>query len=203
MTKLTFPDTEKAFVLEKYKEADVILEFGSGGSTVFGAKQSGKYIMSVESDRDWAINLQAQVDQSDPASNVIIHHIDIGEIGLWGRPVDASGWQSYHHYPLNIWTQPFFRHPDLVLIDGRLRPACLVATCLRITQKTTVLFDDYVNRPAYHVVEKLIKPTRLVGRIAEFEISPDIWPSWAEDFLHELCAMVTFSVGTVSYEARS
>ncbi|MGB7244832.1 MAG: hypothetical protein WBC93_22430 [Sulfitobacter sp.] len=201
MTKLTFPESERAFVLEKYRSADVILEYGSGGSTIFAAEQPGKYIMSVESDRDWAINIQAEIDQADLPSDVIVHHVDIGEIGLWGRPVDAQGWAKYHHYPLNIWTQPFFRQPDLVLIDGRLRPACLVATCLRAKKKVTVLFDDYANRPAYHVVEKLVKPVRYVGRIAEFEITPNIWPNWAEDFLHELCTKVTFSVGTVSYQA--
>ena len=73
---------------------------------------------------------------------------------------------------MGIWEEPYFRHPDLVLIDGRFRPACLATTILRIKRPVTVLFDDYRNRESYHAVEQFAKPVEMAGRMARFELVP-------------------------------
>lgn len=187
------PELETAHLHEAYAKARIILEYGSGGSTVWAARQPNKLIFSVESDRNWATDLQNKLDQSDLPSPAIIYYADIGPTGAWGRAVDDTEWKKFHRYPTAIWSEPFFRHPDLILIDGRFRPACLVNACLRITRPVTVLFDDYTNRPAYHVVEKLIKPRQLIGRMAEFHLEPQDWPSWTPDFLIGLCNEATYS----------
>lgn len=198
--ELTMPELESELLIGVYQTARVILEYGSGGSTVMGAKQSGKLILSVESDRDWALSLQHKIDAAPLPSQTILYFVDIGETGRWGRPKNNDGWRSFHRYPLGIWSEPFFRQPDVVLIDGRMRPACFVATCLRTKkQPVTILFDDYANRPMYHVIEELAKPAEVVGRMARFEITPRDWPNWAEDFLIELCGVVTLDSGTVDY----
>lgn len=171
---LTFPDAEAAFVRRHYKKARVILEYGSGGSTQLAASMPGKFVMSVESDRRWALNLQRELDQAGLTSPAIVWHVDIGPTGRWGRPETSEYWQRFHLYPLSIWSEPFFRHPDLILVDGRFRPACIAAACLRIQKPVTVLFDDYVTRPKYHVVERLVKPVEIVGRMARFELTPDL-----------------------------
>jgi hypothetical protein len=62
--------------------------------------------------------------------------------------------------------------PDLVLIDGRFRVACLMTVLLRIQRPVRVLFDDYADRPKYQRAEALVRPRRMIGRMAEFEVDP-------------------------------
>lgn len=201
MTKfaLSFPPEVAALVRSAYDNARIILEYGSGGSTLLASSLPDKLVFSVESDRAWALALQTRLDLSDLPSPATVHYADIGPTGRWGRPLDDSHWHQYHRYPLQIWSAPFFRHPDLILIDGRFRAACLVAACLRTTKAVTVLFDDYVDRPAYHVVEQLVQPVRIVGRMAEFRITPQVWPAAAQDLLIELCTQRTIAAANIPY----
>jgi hypothetical protein len=197
--ELSMPDAEADCLRQAYRGARTILEYGSGGSTVFAAEQRGKMVFSVESDREWALGLQQKIDDADLASETILYHVDIGATGRWGRPKDDRSWRHFHRYPTSIWAEPFFRMPDVILIDGRLRPACLVYSCLKADQPVTILFDDYATRPMYHVVEVLVKPECMVGRMAVFKISPQEWPSWTEDLFLELCALVSFEADEVDY----
>lgn len=191
--QLSFPE-EEATVLERhYRAANVILEYGSGGSTVLASRMPGKLVFSVESDRRWALDLQCRIDMAALPSPAILYPVNIGLTAEWGRPVNENGWRCYHRYPTAVWAEPWFRHPDLILIDGRLRPACFVAACLRIKRPVTLLFDDYRDRKSYHVVEELVKPKRLVGRMAEFRLEPANWPIWVHDLLLELCTKMTYS----------
>lgn len=176
MTELTFPPEEAECVRSHYTAARVILEYGSGGSTLLGAAIDGKFLMSVESDRHWAMKLQQEVDAVRSQSRAIVWHADIGPTGAWGRPVDDRAWSRFHRYPLAIWDKPFFRSPDVVLIDGRFRPACFVTTFMRTLKPVIVLFDDYINRPQYHIIEQLAKPERIVGRMAVFHLAPGEFP---------------------------
>ena len=197
--ELTLPGAEAELLRRSYGDARVILEYGSGGSTVVAAQQPGKLVFSVESDRNWAMSLQHKMDQADLPSPAILHFVDIGQTGRWGRPKNDQGWRNYHRYPTGIWSEPFFRQPDLVMIDGRLRPACFVTACLRTRQPITILFDDYAVRPMYHVVEELVKPVETVGRMAVFQVAPREWPSWADDLLIELCGLASYEADTVDY----
>jgi hypothetical protein len=150
----------------------VILEYGSGGSTVLAATMPGKYVMSVESDRSWTRALRRKIALSNPQSQVVLHHVDIGPTGDWGRPLDDSSWRNFHRYPSEIWDCPFFRHPDVILIDGRFRTACLAVALLQAERPVTVLFDDYAERPRYHLVERIIGPIAQHDRMVEFRVEP-------------------------------
>lgn len=200
-TDLSLPPEEAGVLEAEYARARVILEYGSGGSTRLAASMPGKYVIAVESDRSWAMDLQLQIDRAGLPSPALVWHVDIGPTGRWGRPLDDSGWQRYHHYPTVIWSEPFFRHPDTVLIDGRFRAACFVATAMRIRRPVTVLFDDYVDRPAYHVVEKLAAPKQVVGRMAVFRLDPMDPEPWMQDFLTELCTRRSLAADKVDYSA--
>lgn len=173
---LTFPDEVSEWVRSHYQKASVILEYGSGGSTVLASELTGKKVFSVESDATWMANLQSYLDAAGTKSPVILHHADIGPTGKWGRPTGDSGWRRYHKYPLSVWDRTDFVAPDLVLIDGRFRAACLIAALLRTEKPIEVLFDDYENRAKYHVVEEFSKPVEFVGRMAKFMIEPLTMP---------------------------
>lgn len=172
MPEVTMPEAEKTLMLKFYRQAGIILEYGSGTSTCLAASLPGKFVMSVESDVNWARDLRAKLSQEDHPSQVVVYHLDIGRTGLWGRPVDETRWRQYHRYPNAIWSERFFRHPDVILIDGRFRTACLVSAMMQITRPVTVLFDDYIPRPKYRLVERIIRPCEIVGRMARFEINP-------------------------------
>jgi hypothetical protein len=167
--ELTFAPKERRFVVRHYEQAETILEYGSGGSTVLAAKL-GRKVISVESDRAWADRLSTHLATiSDRAQ---VHYADIGVTGLWGVPMKPREFRKFHAYALSVWDRPDFQEPDLVLIDGRFRASCLIAVMLRAKRPTTVLFDDYRKRGYYHGVEQLAQKEELVGRMARFTVTP-------------------------------
>lgn len=168
--QLYMPEREAAFLKMVYRKSKVILEYGSGGSTRLAAGMPDKLIMSVESDLAWTRSLRH--DLMDARSPVILQHVDIGDTGLWGRPVDDRSWRNYHRYPNSVWDEPWFRQPDVVLIDGRFRTACLASVILRTRKSVRVLFDDYAVRDRYQMVEGIIEPYQMIGRMAEFRVKP-------------------------------
>ena len=169
---LTFPGPVADYVRGCYARAEMIIEYGSGGSTLLAA-ELGVPCLAVESDQNWATSLTTHLDtQIGPGGPAKVLHVDIGATGNWGYPVDASHWGAYWRYPLQVWQDNPKPNPSLILIDGRLRKACFAAALLNVTRETTLLFDDYTTRPHYHDVEEYVKPTRVIGRMAEFVITP-------------------------------
>ena len=174
--KLTFAPEVCAWLEDHYANADVILEYGSGGSTVLGAEMPGKTLYSVESSRDWHDMMQQYFDQNDVPSLPLLHYVNIGRTGKWGLPVDNEHHHRFHKYPLSVWDLEGFRHPDLILIDGRFRVACALTAMLRCTRKVTLLFDDYRDRKRYQVLEEFLDLKEMRGFMARFEVEPTALP---------------------------
>ena len=174
--ELTFVPEVQEFLRGQYEKADVILEYGSGGSTVMASEMKGKTIYSIESSRVWTKMMKAWFEQDQPVSMPEMRHVNIGKTGKWGTPVDGSAFQRYHLYPLAIWDEPEFKHPDVVLVDGRFRVACAFATMLRAEKPVTLLFDDYMGRKGYHSLEDFVERKDNVANMARFEIEPDQIP---------------------------
>lgn len=171
--ELTFGPEESEFLCRYYEAADTILEYGSGGSTVLAA-ELGRTVVSVESDRDWAERMTGHL--AEISTRAKVHWADIGPTGLWGVPMKPREHRKFHGYALSVWDRPDFVEPDLVLIDGRFRAACLVAVMLRAKGPVTVLFDDYKTRRYYHGVERLARKEEMVGRMARFTVTPGAIP---------------------------
>ncbi len=173
---MTMPAAEAAALASAYAKARVVLEYGSGGSTVLAGELPGKVVFSVESDQAWAKAMTDWFMANPPVSPVHLHWVDIGPTKEWGAPATDKGWRRYHHYPLSIWDRADFRHPDVVLIDGRFRLACLLTVLYRITEPLVVLFDDYRDRAIYHRIEEIVAPSAMIGRMARFELVPRAFP---------------------------
>ena len=173
---VTLPEQEAAALAAALRKSQIVLEYGSGGSTLLAAEM-GKTVFSVESDAEWLAGMREWFDQHPPKGEIVLHHADIGPTGKWGMPTGQKAFRKFPGYALDIWDHPRFRHPDLVLIDGRFRPACLLATAFRITRPVTVLFDDYVGREPYHAIEGLFRPDVFHGRMAEFHLKPTAIPA--------------------------
>ena len=174
--ELTLPEAEAAWLRSCYADADVILEYGSGGSTVLASEMPGKTVFSVESDADWLGRMRLWFEAHPPAARVTLHHGDIGPTTKWGQPVGSKFYRRYHHYPLSVWDRDDFKHPDVVLIDGRFREACFYTVMMRAVRPVTVLFDDYIERDHYHEVEAIVPRAEVRGRMARFEITPQPVP---------------------------
>jgi hypothetical protein len=175
--RLTMPPEAAAALAEAYAAAEVILEYGTGGSTVLAAGLPGRTIFAVESDAAWLAGMQAYFDANPPAADVRLHHADIGPTRAWGHPADARGMRRWPAYALSVWDRDDFLHPDVVLIDGRFRVACLLTVAFRCTRPVTVLFDDYRGRKVYHGVEAMLRPAGFTGRMARFEVAPMAVPA--------------------------
>lgn len=169
---LTMPEAEAAFLRAGYTAAKVILEYGSGGSTAMAADMAGKTIWSVESDKRWMLGLQDWFSRNKPAATLHMRYANIGPTAKWGFPKDDSKWARYHRYPLDVWADDGFLPPDTVLIDGRFRVACYLAVLFMTPGPVTVYFDDYLDRPHYHVIERFGAPAEIVGRMARFDLTP-------------------------------
>lgn len=168
---LALPSEEAAALIAAYQGAGVILEYGTGGSTVVAA-DLGRVVFSVESSADLIGRMAKWFVQHLPKADVHLHHGDIGKTRQLGFPADNKNVAKWPNYPISVWDRVDFQHPDVVLLDGRFRVACLYTTLLRITRPVRVLWDDYAGRPAYHQVEAAIGAPQMVGRMAVFDLKP-------------------------------
>jgi hypothetical protein len=86
-------------------------------------------------------------------------------------------WEQYAKAPWRYF-RIIGQQPDLVLVDGRFRVACVLESLLSLSpsSETQILLDDYIDRPHYTVVEQyadvelvgrmaVLRPRRLVDRI--------------------------------------
>ena len=131
-------------------------------------------IYSVESDQAWLEGIKSAKEQAENPYNGlhVCKWVDIGTTGDWGYPTTTTNHMHYWKYPFSAWlSEEMINRPDLVLIDGRFRIACLLATIMYAKSKTTVLFDDYFDRPWYHFIEDIIKPAGGADRMTIFEIN--------------------------------
>lgn len=57
---------------------------------------------------------------------------------------------------------------DLLAIDGRFRVQCFLYSLINADEGTILLFDDYCDRPYYHIVEEIIEPEADDERMSKF-----------------------------------
>ena len=136
-------------------------EWGSGDSTCYVNDNYNCSVQVAENDKKWAKKIGKMTDE-----NVKIFHIDLGEVGNWGRPVGFKKAGSFASYFLAPFSDGF--SPDVILIDGRFRVACFMTALLHAKPGAVIIFDDYTRRPFYHVVEEVLRPVKIDERQARF-----------------------------------
>lgn len=155
-------------------KSECYLEYGSGGSTVHANNVAGvKAIVSVESDRRWAEAVAGALDKT--GAKVLITHCDIGEVGAWGMPTNPRHMDRIWRYMAVPWdvARQHGLIPDTVLVDGRFRVASFLFSLLSARVGTTILFDDYFDRPEYFVAEEFCRLRSRHGRMGLFEAAHD------------------------------
>jgi hypothetical protein len=176
--ELTLPPEEAALLRDAYTSAEVILEYGSGGSTVMASEMPGKTVFSVESDRQWAEMMEGWFAAHPPVPGTTVEMIwsDIGPTKEWGHPVDHAEWKRFARYPLDVWQRKGFQQPQVVLVDGRFRQGCALAAAFLSKAPLDLYFDDYAQRTHYHKVEEILGQPDITGRMAHWHVTPQPIP---------------------------
>lgn len=168
-------------LIQIHQDERVILEYGSAYGRGIASAVADRFIMSVESDRKTARKLRNQ--QSFLKSSVVIFHAELYQNDRLDTVPQFATSKNASRYLTEIWTQPFFRDPDVVIIAGHLRAGCLATVRQRIRKPTRVLFENYLDCAEARDIETVAKPVRTTGSWAEFELKPSVNPGANLNFL--------------------
>lgn len=132
-----------------------VFEFGSGGSTLFFARR-GAQVASVEHDQAWHV----RVTESLVAQHLSVEGVRFvppePAVASPGDPSDPAAYvssdeiwlqHSFHAYvtSIDLYAPDTF---DVILVDGRARPACLRHALCRLKPGGLLLLDNS-ERPHY------------------------------------------------------
>ena len=171
------PLIEKNFLKELYSSTNnkCILEFGSGGSTLLGLL-NGKVIISIETDRDYQRKIMEIVLFNQLKGHLIPILADLGKTKKWGYPIERSKYKNYSKQLNNVFKliKELNLKIDLVLIDGRFRVTTLLKCLIELEPPFQIIFDDYISRKHYHIVDNFLKPELHKGRMGVFKVDRNI-----------------------------
>ena len=171
------PAAGVARLTELLRVARCYLEYGSGGSTVLAAGMNVPDIFTVESDAPFLEAVIASVAAKSSRSVLHAIHADIGPTRKLGYPADRSAIRRWADYALLPWDKlrALGMMPDFVLIDGRFRVACALASILNLPEGRLIMLDDYVGREdRYGAIQRHAALVEIVGVGAIFRTgAPD------------------------------
>ena len=156
---------------------NIYFEYGVGASTRWVLEKTKSKIISVDTDQKW-INT---IDVSDKGSRIKLNWINLGDLESWGRPKSYEYRDQFIDYISNVWR--FNEKADVILIDGRFRVACFLYSLINAKINSIIIFDDYKNRPYYHIIEDIVPVYNIHGRQAIFKVPKYINHSLAENML--------------------
>ena len=147
------------------------LEYGCGGSTVYANNTSNvKTIISVDTDLHYINKVKNII--TTPIDNLHLCHVNLGEVADWGHPKTTLHYKDFYKYSTMPWqiAKKINAIPDLIFIDGRFRVSCFLYSLVCASIDTIIMFDDYVNRSNYHIVEEFCKLNKYAGRLGIFVV---------------------------------
>tara|TARA_B100000131_G_scaffold226192_1_gene217800 strand:- start:178 stop:852 length:675 start_codon:yes stop_codon:yes gene_type:complete len=171
-------DGEELLFMDLLDDCSVYGEYGCGESTIYAANNTDKEIISIDNSIEWINKVKGRISQE---RIIDLHHSDMGDLLPWGFPRTYDYKENFKDYFEYMWMKD--KTPDFVLIDGRFRVACFLTTLLYAEKDTLVLFDDYVDRGIYKIVEKFIKPIQINGRQAVFRIQKSFQEDELKDYI--------------------
>lgn len=133
-------------------------EYGCGTSTIWVANNTEATIHSVDTSKEWIDFCKKNITPG----RANLEWIDCGPLKKWGRPTSYDLRENFIKYAKSLWINS--ESADTVLIDGRFRVLCFLNTIKYSNQGTRVIFDDYINRPHYHLIEELVSKSEICGR---------------------------------------
>jgi SAM-dependent methyltransferase len=143
---LTFDAVDE--LVKRLRPNPVVFEFGSGGSTLFWLKQ-GAHCTSVEHDPEWFALVRQRIGNNDRLDYRLIPP-DIAPVSAGSDPADPLAYRSadaafanrtFKNYVRQIDEFPD-QHFDVVLIDGRARPSCLMHSNPKVKPGGLLILDN-------------------------------------------------------------
>ena len=117
--------------------------------------------MALDTSQHWIDEVKSAFD-APTLNRAQIDHVDLGPLKAWGRPINYDHRDRFADYTDGLWRLDV--KPDTVLIDGRFRVCCFLTTLKMAAPGTRVIFDDYTDRPHYHIIENFAPRSEECGR---------------------------------------
>lgn len=143
--------------LDNYLTKDMmVFEWGSGGSTIYIAKKVKK-IISVEHDAQWYTKVSGMLKKNDIANCEYI----LKEPAIAKNKNYRSSDKRYVGFDFEAYCKTINAFPDtmfdVIIIDGRARPSCILHATNKIRAGGCLIIDDseraeYV--PAMHMLTR-------------------------------------------------
>ena len=166
------------YLFKKYLiKCNFYFEYGVGASTNWVLENTQSNIISVDSDKKWIDTINI----SNKSSRIKLNWINLGDLENWGRPKSYDYRERFIDYISNVWN--FKQKADVVLIDGRFRVACFLYSLINAKTNSIIIFDDYNNRPYYHIIEEIVPIYKICGRQALFRVPKHINHNLANNML--------------------
>lgn len=130
-----------------------VFEFGSGGSTLFWLAKGAAQVVSVEHDPAWHRVVAARLAGKSQADLRLALPVaghppgDVADPALFQSDDEAFRGFSFEGYVRQIDAFPD-SHFDILLVDGRARPACIAHGARKVKPGGLLVLDN-ADRPYY------------------------------------------------------
>ena len=154
-----------------------IVEFGSGGSTLYYLRRQ-RIVYSVDNNAAFYayLNSIALVRWMKARNKLHFCYVDIGPTGNWGYPLSEVPEERWTNYYQAVWQSPGAKDPAILLVDGRFRVMCLLNAIGSITTETVVIVHDFWARPHYHDVLNFYDCLDRIDTLAILKLRENIDP---------------------------
>ena len=161
-------------------ESKFYFEYGVGKSTKWVLENTKSSIIAVDSDKKW---IDRVCNKNSLNERIQTIWVDLGDLTDWGRPVSYNMRDNFITYINAVWG--FKKRADIILIDGRFRVACFLYSLLNAKKGSLIFFDDYNNRPWYHIVEEVLPIYKKCGRQGVFRVTETFNKRLARDLFQK------------------
>ena len=174
---------EKELFSNLLSDAEQLVEYGSGGSTIYAAARV-KRLVSVESDKKFFCAVRRKLSLVRSDNSIKLLYRPFGICGRYSMPLKLFGKTftskaKILSYVKDPWGEVDEKLSTVVLIDGRFRISCLIEAAIQSEklEKCTILLDDYLNRNEYSIVQEIFPSLVLVGNLAVIKVRSDALPN--------------------------
>jgi len=132
---------DRDIITKHLNKEDIMLEWGSGGSTLYFSKYVKEYY-SIEHNKEWYLNVKKEIEKQ---KRLNIHLFYVPNDEPITKPTHPRQFKTYIKFINTLG----YKTIDKVLIDGRARQWCAQEVLPYLTQNSLVFIHDWV-RHGYH-----------------------------------------------------
>jgi hypothetical protein len=178
-------DAKTQLLSDSYFICSNYLEYGMGESTVQASQKSISTIISIDDNEDIVGEVKKGIEKTIYSGDINLLHANIGFTSNKRNFLNETTLKDWPQYYVAPWDK--YKNlnliPDLILINGSLRIPCFLYSLLQCKTGTRILWNEYLNKPEYHFVEKVLRPQGLVDDMVIFVVDQNINKNLAIDLL--------------------